>query len=254
MKYNNWWVQQGLLTTVLDPTGELSDVTDRFFPDEYVPMVFMTGDGHRHPPFRWTERGIWPGIFGEVVHDNKLCCHVETYADAVRVDSVPAGLAPVFHNGKVFGWEPEVFKVIEKILEAIPSVMFGFRDKEPQALSDVHYLTKEMWVVHGHGYLRAEGLRAMQFWDRVRRTRGDMVGADSLPGFAAFLNDYSRSAMALRTGANDVMGAIIQRKIDQYPDHMHLITCGDAHITENPLYRYIRPPVGCFGIADRNKG
>ena len=73
-----------------------------------------------------------------------------------------------------------------------------------------------------------------------------------LRGFFDFLKHYQEAAMELRTGIHPVIGAGIQRKIEKYDDHVHLISVGDAHVKVNPLYRYIQPPVGTFGVADEN--
>jgi hypothetical protein len=62
MKVQNWWVKKGILTSSTGPGPELSLASEQF-PDEYDPMVFMTGDGHRHPPFEWSNRGARKGFF-----------------------------------------------------------------------------------------------------------------------------------------------------------------------------------------------
>lgn len=249
MKEKNWWLKDGLLTSGGDPTANLSFAAGTF-PSEYVPMVFMTGDGHRTPPFKWTTRGVWKDFFSEVVKDNKLCCHIETYADKVKLSSVPAELSDVFHNKKVFGWEPEVYKIIQNVMEMILEIV----SKMPKtvALRDIHDLSKQMWRVHDHGYLKSEGKLGMTFWEIAKQTGKDQVPLNLMPGYMGFLLEYNTRAMELRTGINDVIGANIQKIINLYPDHMHLITCGDAHIFHNPLHRFIEPPVGTFGIVDSN--
>jgi hypothetical protein len=83
--------------------------------------------------------------------------------------------------------------------------------------------------------------------------RDDLV-ASNISALKILLRQYYRDAMSLRTDINNMIGANIQAKIDDYPDHLHLITCGDAHITVNPLYAFITPPAGCFGVVDENQG
>jgi hypothetical protein len=251
MRDGHWWIKPGLLTSGEDPTGEMVTASGQFA-DDYVPMVFMTGDAHRTPPFQWTTRGAWNHFFDDVIQANKICCHVELYADQVTVNAVPANLSAVFHNGKVFGWEPEVYKIIQGILESIIEILPQVHLGVAQSKATIRSLTSEMWRVHGHGYLQPEGVNAMNFWDLARTSPVDPVPVASLPGFLAFLSGHNNTAMGLRTGIHNVVGATIQKKINQYPDHMHLITCGDAHILHNPLYRFIEPPVGTFGIADEN--
>lgn len=251
MKNGYWWVAPGLLTSLEDPTSALSSAADQF-PDEFVPMVFMTGDGHREPAFQWTGRGLWPEMFRDLVAENKVCCHVEKFQNEVTINHVPVALAKVFQNQKVFGWEPDVYKVIAAVLEAAIEMIMDLMQGRALRLSDIHFLTKEMYRVHNLGYLREEGRLAMTFWDIARAQKKDPVPGSSLRGFFDFLKHYQEAAMELRTGIHPVIGAGIQRKIEKYDDHVHLISVGDAHVKVNPLYRYIQPPVGTFGVADEN--
>jgi hypothetical protein len=46
------------------------------------------------------------------------------------------------------------------------------------------------------------------------------------------------------------MGANIQENINKLSGDIHLITCGNVHIIDNPLYNYIEPPIGTFGVVD----
>jgi hypothetical protein len=254
MKIRNWWVKPGLLTSGIDPTKELS-IAGEQFPDEFTPMVYMTGDGHRTPPFKWATQDVWSGFFKQFIDMNKICCHVETFSNEVQATSVPKLFEPVFYNLKVFGFELEVFKIIKVI---IPYNMEMRSSKiavgQSQPLSEIRYITKEMWRVHDMGYLQNEGEEAMRQWEKFKSMGHDPVPAKALPGFSKFLSEYNYAAMALRTVVNDEIGANIQRIIKQFPDHLHMITCGDAHIFENPLYNYIQPPLGCFGVADQHQG
>jgi hypothetical protein len=262
MKRQNWWDKKGLLTSGRDPTPELALAAAQF-PDEYAPMVFMTGDGHGHPPFQWAEQANWSRMFEPCIAANLICCHVETYSDAVTVESVPKMFSDVFHNQKVFGWEPDVFRIIQSISETLNALRAHIQLKKSETVggignvelhaSDIRSLSSMMWRVHDHGYLKAEGKVAMAYWDAARDIGKRMIRLNELPGYADFLTDYSRAGMQLRVVANDAIGANIQRKIQKFPDHMHLITCGNAHILHNPLYLYIQPPLGTFGIVDELK-
>jgi hypothetical protein len=253
MKVHNWWVKRGLLTSGIDPTKELSIAADQF-PDEYTPMVYMTGDGHRKPPFQWATQDVWSGFFKQFIAINKICCHVETFSDEVLATSVTKLFEPVFYNLKVFGFEPDVFKILKEIIlfnmDMRPKISMG----QSQPLSEIRFITKEMWRVHDLGYLQNEGKEAMRQWDKIKGMGYDPVPAKALPIFSDFLSAYNNAAMELRTVVNNEIGANIQRIITKFPDHLHMITCGDAHIYVNPLYNYIEPPVGCFGIADEHKG
>jgi hypothetical protein len=252
MKVGKWWVSPGVLTSGTDPGVELAAAADQFG-DEYTPMLFMTGDGHAHPSFGWTMRGHWPAFFREVVAINKVCCHVEQFANTVTAAAVPAVLADVYRNGKVFGWEPEVFKTIQRVLEAVNEMLADVLTGIAPNRGDINYLTKDMWAVHGQGQLRAEGVQAMQYWDIARAQNSDPVPLSALPNFGTFLRNYQRAAMQLRTGIHPVIARHLQGLIDRYPDHMHLISCGDAHLIYNALHGYLTPPPGTFGVADQLK-
>jgi len=264
VKVHNWWVKKKLLTSGLDPGAELA-LASELFPDEYAPAVFMTGDGHRNPPFEWTNRGVWTGFFDGIVADNKLCCHVEEYADAVSADAVPRHLQQVFMNRKVFGWEPECFKAVEQILKSVNSLLPFAMDKgETMAMSDIEALVKHLDAFRNSPdagrHLVDELTMARQFLllkavKNVQVKSGaPVVAAARMLGFDALLQQCKDISMQLRTVMNDAIGRNIKAVIDRYPDHMHLITCGDAHVTTNPLYGYIEPPIGTFGIADEDHG
>ncbi len=254
-KVGNWWLgTRRLLTSGDDPTGELSAASDQF-PDEYTPTVFMTGDGHGSPPFQWLDKGVWPDFFRDLIADDKICCHVEKYSDAPTRDSVPISLRPVFDNGKVFGWEPEFYKIIQKIMEL-------YIDTAPKAWGEIprqdaaEFIGWVMGVPKEIRFLADIRQDVEVFAEILARETSDKnkflpnhMGAS----FQGIVKKYRDTAYLLRTEIHDIVGATIQRNINKYSDHIHLITCGDAHITENPLYRYIDPPIGCFGVADASK-
>lgn len=263
MKVRNWWVKPKLLTSGLDPAPELS-LASVLFPDEYAPMLFMTGDGHRNPPFECTNRGVWAGFFDQVVAHNKVCCHVEVYADAVTAEAVPRHLQPVFTNRKVFGWEPECFKDIEIILECVNALRpLAHDDQEVMPISWIRTLVDHLDAFRrspdAGSHLQNEKINARHYLDKALknvqvRNAVNVVASSRMGGFAVLLGICNTTAMQLRTVLNDAMGRNIQAVVDRYPDHMHLITCGDAHVTTNPLYAYIEPPLGVFGIADEDHG
>jgi hypothetical protein len=259
MKVNNWWVKKGLLTSGVDPAPELS-VAARQFPDDYTPAVFMVGDGHRHPPFEWSNRGVWAGFFDGLVRDNKVCCHVETFADAVTIDAVPKHLEAVFINRKVFGWEPEFYKVVMSSIDRAMTLQLAMTEDAPLKMSEINALAHEINVVADLGYLgpeaelaRAFAFKASQYMLAAKDLKAAEIPTAKMGGFLPFLNEYKNTAMSLRCVINNVIGANIQRVINTYPDHMHLIACGDAHILVNPLQLYIQPPTGTFGVADAGR-
>jgi hypothetical protein len=256
MKVGDWWVSRGVLTSGDDPSGELAGAAEQFG-DDYTPMVFMTGDGHRTPAFQWATRGCFTGFFDEAIDDNKVCCYVETFSDSVKADQVPVSFQRVHGNHKVFGWEPAVFRNIQGIIEWIVEWIPKIHDDQTPDVQEIHYISREMYLVHNNGYLRLQGDRAMQYRDIVRARKGFPSDQVLLKQFLQFIKDYQRAAIALRVdpAVHRVVGRTIQQRIDQYPDHVHLITCGDAHVKDlaNPLYNFITPPPGVFGVADESK-
>ena len=242
-----WLIQKGLLTSGLDPSSVIAKAAD-FFGDEYTPMVFMTGDGHRNPPFKWTTRGVWCNFFKEIVQINGLCCHVEKYSDSVSKEDVPLGLRAVFNNNKVFGWEPDFYKKLQELMEKC----FSFIAVEKISMSDISIITNTMRRIAGLGYLTQEAITALDYWEKAKETKKDPVPMKLLPGYQKFLGKYAGTrAMQLRTEIHKDVGATIQENIDRYAGDMHLITCGDAHITcSDPLYLHVKPPIGTFGVVD----
>ncbi len=228
MKHGEWWVSPGLLTTGNDPAPELQNA-ERQFPDEYVPMVFMTGDGHAIPGFQWTGRGVWRGFFDELVEDNKICCHVETFADTVTAQRVPVWFRTVYDNQKVFGWEPGFYKSIGEVLKTIQDVLGELAMEHAIPLNDIRYISRNAMLARDLGQLRARGLEARQQFEKLSSLNVDPIPAKALPQFLQFIRDYRDDAMNLRTNIHHIVGPTIQQRIDEFPDHMHLITCGNAH-------------------------
>jgi hypothetical protein len=220
-------------------------------------MLFMTGDGHRNPPFVWTSRGLWGRFFRDVVQMNKVCCHVELFANQVTRDAVPDNLVQVFDNGKVFGWEPEIYQKIHTILENSPALFLDDRLNYAQHRPQIQAMVSNVSEVGDAGLLVDHSFTAVHIYSNLQvgtiEGRDDLV-ASNISALKILLRQYYRDAMSLRTDINNMIGANIQAKIDDYPDHLHLITCGDAHITVNPLYAFITPPAGCFGVVDENQG
>ena len=250
MLRNKWWIKKNLLWSGLDPGDELGGVADRIG-DEYTPMLFMTGDGHAEPPFKWTAKGVWPDFFREMARLNNICCHVEKFSDAVTKDDIPITLVSVFHNRKVFGWEPDFYRSLHQVMEiclktmSADTVELGIMGKIANTLNRVADIVP----------LKAEAAIATEFYLKGMSLKVDPVPMAKLPKYDEFLGKFAGTrAMALRTEIHAIVGDIIQRNIDRYPDHLHLITCGNAHILcHDPLYDHINPPVGTFGVVDENK-
>jgi hypothetical protein len=148
----------------------------------------------------WTNRGLWKNYLKILTENKAICCHVETCSDKVTIESVPSNLANGFINKKVFVWEPNVFKVIKNILELGFEMrsLFGFG--KAIALSGIHYITKEMWRVHDHGYLRNVGAQVTVHGDTARNTHHAPVLSVSLPNFLKFLKEYNDKPCSYERG------------------------------------------------------
>jgi hypothetical protein len=270
----SWWIEKGLL---MNPARaeELAEAADHF-PDDYTPMIFLTGDAHRDPPFRWAATGVWADFFRPLIEADKVVCHVEQYPQDVNAHSVPALFASVFERGKVFGWEHAVFPILESAMGLYMQNLELFPNRIPPSLVD--RILGDMSKVAKMGYLTNENAQLVKFagslvvkestLGKVRNLLASLASpasstSSSSPQFLApeagrqlkeLCVAYTRSAMTLRTGIHRDIAPAIQRLIHTYSDHIHLITCGDAHLVVNPLYQYIEPPIGYFGVVDPGKG
>ncbi|WP_146041284.1 hypothetical protein [Pseudomonas sp. MPR-ANC1] len=257
----NWWIDKGVLMS--DQRAEELAAAAEQFPDEYDPMIFLTGDAHREPPFRWAARGVWANFFQPLIAANKIVCHVEQYPRAVSLQSVPPLFAPVFTNGKVFGWEHEVFPIIENLMKNYMNNANCF----PSAVSVglIKGVLGDSARVAEMGFLKAEYQAIVDFakpfvgeksaFEKFQAFVSSSSTVKPIPStdgakFKELYSTYYRAGMELRTGIHQHIAPRIQHLINTYSDHMHLITCGDAHLLVNPLYLYLQPPTGCFGIVD----
>ncbi|MFJ4195415.1 hypothetical protein [Pseudomonas sp. NPDC089534] len=260
---NGWWIDEGVLMS--DERAQDIAAAAGHFPEDYAPTVFLSGDAHRKPPFQWAAQGVWADFFGPLIEDNKIVCHVEQYPRAVTRESVPPLFGPVFDRGKVFGWEHAVFPYIENLMRNYYKKVQDF----PHAVS-VGYIRAvlvDTSSVAQMGFLRAEHQAIVDFAKPyVEKKTGVQALFSSSPAptkliapkdglkFKELYFAYVEAGMELRTGIHPLIAPAIQRLIDTYRDHMHLITCGGAHLLFNPLYQYLQPPVGSFGIVDPDQG
>ncbi|WP_085707454.1 hypothetical protein [Pseudomonas sp. B35(2017)] len=260
---NGWWIDEGVLMS--DERATDLEAAAGHFPDEYDPMIFLTGDAHREPPFQWAAQGVWANFFAPLIEDNKIVCHVEQYPRAVTRDSVPPLFGPVFDHGKVFGWEHAVFPILENLMKNYynraqdfpANITVGFvrgalGDSAKVAQMGFLKTEHQAFVDFAKPYVEEKtGLKAIFSSTPSSTTR---LSATDGAKFKELYSAYVRAGMELRTGIHPYIAPAIQRLIDTYRDHIHLITCGDAHLLVNPLYQYLHPPEGCFGIVDPDQG
>ena len=74
--------------------------------------------------------------------------------------------------------------------------------------------------------------------------------AETSTDYRSRLKTYYDAIMELRTSAHEFIAAPIRGVINDYPQCIHIITCGNAHITvDNPLYQYLH--IGdAIGVVD----
>ncbi len=236
-------------------------VASMFKGDTTIPRFFMTGDGHRSPPFAWTMACDTLKLhFQNLMLTDQLCAHVEQQQSDVRPGSVPGPLQLLYQQQRIFGWELDIYKDLLKVMELCLDVASRVSyEAPPKVLNDVVAVDKEiirvhalLWKIGNPIALRnaaAQSLNYRQYYENVCKAKAPRnLGTERL--YSQFLMGYQNIAMGLRTTVNNYIGANIQRVINQFPNCTHLITCGDAHITYNPLAQYILLPQGAVGIVD----
>jgi hypothetical protein len=225
-----------------------------------LPRFFMTGDGHRSPPFRWI--AACDGLkvhFMTLMSQNMLCVHVEQHPDDVSEESVPPLLYPVVNPRRVFGWELAIYKDLLPIMtQCMQLASSSLRPAD--VTDDVVALDREiirvnalLWQIGNPLALQtapAQSLAFRRYYEGVVRN-GQQRQPATETQYGQFVLGYQNAAMGLRTAVNSYIGHNIQLIINQYPQCTHLITCGDAHITQNPLAQYVTTlPAGAMGVVD----
>jgi hypothetical protein len=227
-----------------------------------MPQFFMTGDGHRHPPFAWTMACTNLRLrFQTLMSQQQLCAHVEQHQDAVTDNSVPVLLQPLFLQGRVFGWELEIYRHLQPVMEqcmTLAEEVDAGRRTPADLLRDVVALDRDVIRIHGLLWQigNPTGLSgAMAQHEQYRQyyqglSKGQPRNRATETQYQQFLLNYHRTTMALRTEVNQFIGNNIQKVVDRFPTCTHIITCGDAHITHNPLAQYVQLPGGAAGVVD----
>lgn len=210
---------------------------------------FISGDGHRTPPFAWAVRPAVRPYFQELMAAGNLCLHVEQHQEDVTDQSIPALFDPVFVQQQVFGWELDMFKHLLPVMNLIMEIMGSMPTPD---LADVVTLHRHMirmndlaWKVGNPPWIFAalalsDGFLA--YWKR----RLDINPLNRIPavgatedGYLNFLNQYNNSCMALRCDANNFIAVNLMNAMARFPNATHLITVGNAHLVTNPVQQYI---------------
>ena len=90
--------------------GDLKNNFSHVIEKHGFPRVFLTGDGHRHPPFQWIcQHSVY---FIRLCEKNKLILHVEELSEKISSDSVPPMLNRLVNEKRVFSFELKEFAEI----------------------------------------------------------------------------------------------------------------------------------------------
>jgi len=241
--------------------------------DTPTPRFFMSGDGHRHPPFGWTEACSELIVyFQQLILADRLCLHVEEQQSSVAHGSVPERLMGLVDRNRVFGWEWAVFDALGPALEVCNQLR---ANDNYQPTAQVYELAVELdkEITRAHAMLwqlgqppaltagRDISWRYRHYCQRYLPPRTPLdVGPRAARNMAleaqyrTMVINYSTAVMQMRLDGNPFIGRKIQTVIDQFPDSTHLITCGHAHINHNPLQQYVRIPAEAIGIVDAGPG
>jgi hypothetical protein len=120
-----------------------------------MPRFFLTGDGHRHPPFGWTSacKGL-RAHFERLMASQMLCAHVEEHQEEVKDTSVPTWFPLLYDQGRIFGWELAIYRdlrpVMEKCTDLMAAVGTGL-DLSASVIRDIVALDRKMSRVQGNG-------------------------------------------------------------------------------------------------------
>ncbi len=210
---------------------------------------YLSGDGHRTPPFAWAVRPAVRAHFLQLMATGDLCLHVEQHQEDVTSESIPALFDPVFVQQKVFGWELSMFKHLQPVMELVMEIMGAL----PQpVLSDVVALHREMvrmdslaWKVGNPPWIHAALANSdtyLAYWKaRLHANPGARIAANGATehAYLVFLNQYQNACMALRCDANNFIAINIMNAMARFPLATHLITVGNAHLVTNPVQQYI---------------
>lgn len=223
-----------------------------------IPRFWMSGDGHGNPPFEWMNGKSSPLLkqhFVDRMAAGKLCAHVEVYADAVTVNSVPQQFKALYESGNVFGWELEIYKSLEPVMRTCIDVAgrVDQLDSETLKLTAMSIESKIGVVERLLTDFGSPKCMAGQQAEAAKFHAAIIKGTASLDEYSMFLIGYQKAAMVMRT-ANEVHKKVAENigaKVKLNPDCTHVIACGDAHLIDNPLYKFIKLPAEASGVWDK---
>lgn len=252
-----------------------------------MPTVFVTGDAHRNPPFRWIDSCRSDTLkrhFEDLVNQGQLCVHVEQYKNQIKTDSVPKSLRKLIGMQRIFGWELEVYRYFQEVMRECSPNGRGLLELDDRKVPN-SYLIKSLEDVHRNiceadkrlkdigypttlkGKMEAHG-EYLKYYKHLRdESRPKSIVGKLTTGWGAkptkpsknyltFLQEYSTAANKLRTSpsVHTAIARKIQSTINVHSGCTHLITCGSKHLLcEHPLFKFILSPKG-GGVVDVDEG
>ena len=220
---------------------------------------YLSGDGHRTPPFQWAVRPAVLLHFQTLMAAGNLCLHVEQLQEDVSSDSLPPLFARLIQQKMVFGWELSMFKDLLPVMNLCMDLMGQLPNP---SLNEVVALHREMIRIDGLGWKvgNPPWMHAAVAQSDIFKTYWSGVASKTTPrnnatqdNYLTFLAQYNNNAMGLRTDANNFIAVNINRVIAAHPNATHLITVGNAHITTNPVQQYINLGTE-VGLVDPSQG
>ncbi|MGL4555041.1 MAG: hypothetical protein ACRC33_28065 [Gemmataceae bacterium] len=228
------------------------------------PRFFLSGDGHRHPPFRWLlSCSLVQNHFTGLMNLQKLFAHVEELQSDVTADSVPAPFSALHAQNRIFGWEPAIYAHLGAAMQEClaladttldPAVMGRRAVALDHRMAQAHALRASIGDPDDLRLLRPQAIAFREYYEGTTRM---FFKKDREPAveekYLKFLFAYNKVGMKLRIDVNRYIGENIREVISANPDATHIITVGDAHIAEDPVQNYIALPKGVDGIVDPGK-
>lgn len=253
----------------LKQIGSVEDLTDLV---GGLPQFYITGDGHRDPPFKWAvESGLKPH-FAELAEKGKLVAYVEEFQKNVSVNSVPASLKSLALSGRVIGFEPDVWRVLEpemQILQNQAVELMSTAKNLSDTVSKAHGAIKRVVQCAGQlgnpgfildiqeyvkvfdlyvGKVAPSGLSSMFTKAEKRDSNREMSHGKTLAKF-------NNQLMNLRTTiGNQQMAAELLKGFVKYSDSVHIVSIGKHHIDNNPIQNLLAIPKDAVGVVDPDDG
>lgn len=227
-----------------------------------IPRFFMTGDGHQEPPFQWSGKcAVMKQYFETAMQNGQLCAHVERLQSDVAAGNVPAFLQPLYQQNRIFGWELPIFAPLARCGQLYYGIGPALANNQIDRALLQTFSEFSHFAQLAHQLVASVGSPA-ELTDVLPLLNGlaeyivaviakqQPAKAETSGEYRTRLKTYYDAIMELRTTAHRFIATPIQSVINEYPQCIHIITCGNAHITvNNPLHQYLH--IGdAIGVVD----